>query len=192
MRSIAAPVIFLAMSAALAPAFAQSPRGAAENNSAMTGRLERLEEQIANLQSVVAAVETLAKNSGGGGGYSPSTSGGASSEQIRQLSEQIAELTQRLQRLEARSGSNTGPGAEQPHEQTGYNTTATTAPASGFEDKEQLPSLSAPQTASAGQFAAQPRAYGESAAPAPAAPRPTPAAAAATGSRALFDQAYGA
>ncbi len=62
MRSIAAPVIFLAMSAALAPAFAQSPRGAADNNSAMTGRLERLEEQMANLQGVVAAVETLAKN----------------------------------------------------------------------------------------------------------------------------------
>jgi len=206
MRSIAAPVIFLAMSVALAPAFAQSPRGAADNNSATTGRLERLEEQMANLHGVVAAVETLAKNSGGGGGYSAPASGGASSEQIRQLSEQIAELTQRLQRLEARFGSNTGPGAEQPREQTGYNTIA---PASGFEDKEQLPSLSAPpaepdryprpaytapsqQTASAGQFAAQPRAYGESAAPAPAAPRPTPAAAAATGSRALFDQAYGA
>jgi tol-pal system protein YbgF len=202
MRSIAAPVIFLAMSAALAPAFAQSPRGAADNNPATTGRLERLEEQMSHLQGVVAAVETLSKNGGGGGGYSASTGGGASSEQVRQLSEQIAELTQRLQRLEARSGSNTSPGAEQSREETGYNTIA---PASGFEDKEQLPSLSAPpaepdryarppsqQTASAGQFAAQPRAYGESAAPAVAAPRPTPAATAATGSRALFDQAYGA
>ena len=64
MRSIAAPVIFLAMSAALAPAFAQAPRGAADNSPALNGRLERLEEQVADLQGVVAAVETLAKNSG--------------------------------------------------------------------------------------------------------------------------------
>jgi hypothetical protein len=57
MRSIAAPVIFLAMSAALAPAFAQTQRGAADNNAA---RLERLEEQVTELRGVVAAVETLA------------------------------------------------------------------------------------------------------------------------------------
>ena len=59
MKSIAAPVIFLAMSAALAPAFAQAPRGATDNNPA---RLERLEQQVAELRGVVAAVETLAKN----------------------------------------------------------------------------------------------------------------------------------
>ena len=208
MRSIAAPVIFLAMSAALAPAFAQAPRGAADGNSAMTGRLERLEEQVADLQGVVAAVETLAKNNGGGG--HSAAAGGASSEQVRQLSEQIAELTRRLQRLESRLGSNTGPGAEEPHEQTGFNTTM---PASGFEDKEQLPPLNAPQAepdryasrpassapsqqvASAAQSVAQPRSYGTDAySSAPAAPRPTPAAVAPTASsgKALFDQAYAA
>jgi tol-pal system protein YbgF len=213
MKSIAAPVIFLAMSAALAPAFGQTPRGAADNNSALNGRLERLEEQVADLQGVVAAVETLAKNSGGGGGYSAAAGGGASSEQVRQLSEQIAELTRRLQRLESRLGSNTGPGAEEPREQTGFNTTT---PASGFEDKEQLPPLNAPQAeadryasrpaygapsqqvASASQSAAQPRSYGAdpySSAPAASpAPRPTPAAVAPTASsaKALFDQAYAA
>jgi tol-pal system protein YbgF len=207
MRSITAPVIFIAMIAALAPAFAQSPRGAVDNNSA---RLERLEQQVADLRGVVAAVETLAKN--GGGGYS-ATSGGASSEQVRQLSEQIAELTRRLQRLEGRSGSNTGgPGAEEQREQMGYNTTA---PASGFEEKEQLPPVSDPQaepdrygmrpfgpsqqTASAGQSIAPPRSYGAdpySSAPAaaPPTPRPTPAAAAPTASsaKALFEQAYAA
>ena len=214
MKSIAAPVIFLAMSAVLAPAFAQAPRGAADNNSALNGRLERLEEQVADLRGVVAAVETLAKNSGGGGGYT-AASGGASSEQVRQLSEQIAELNRRLQRLEARSGSNTGgPGAEEQREQMGYNTIA---PASGFEEKEQLPPLSDPQaepdhyasrpaysapsqqTASASQSLAQPRSYGADpyssapAAPQPA-PRPTPAAAApmASSAKALFEQAYGA
>jgi tol-pal system protein YbgF len=213
MRSIAAPVIFLAMSAALVPAFAQT-RGAADNSSASSARLDRLEEQVADLQGVVAAVETLAKNSGGGG-FSAAAGGGASSEQVRQLSEQVAELNRRLQRLEARFGSNTGPGAEEQREQTGFNTTA---PASGFEDKEQLPPLNAPQaepdryasrpgygappqqTASASQAMAQPRSYGADpyssapAAPALAAPRPTPAAVAptATSAKALFDQAYGA
>lgn len=175
MRSIAAPMIFLAMSAVLAPAFGQTSRGAADNSPALTGRLERLEEQVTNLQGVVAAVETLAKNSGGGGGYSAAAGGGASSEQVRQLSEQIAELTRRLQRLELRLGSNTAPGSEDQREQTGFNTTT---PADGFEDKEQLPPLSAPQAepdryasrpaygaptqqaASAAQSAAQPRSYG--------------------------------
>ncbi len=214
MRSIAAPLFFLAMSAALAPAFAQTQRGATDNSSALAGRLDRMEEQIADLQGVVAAVETLAKSSGGGGGYSASASGGANSEQVRQLSEQIAELTQRLQRLEARFGSNTPPAGEPPREQTGYNTIA---PASGFEDKEQLPPLGAQQaepdryasrpnapsqtynppsqqTASAGQSLAQPRSYGADAYPAaPVAPRPTPAAApTATSPRGLIDQAYGA
>ena len=210
MRSIAAPMIFLAMSAALAPAFGQASRGAADNSSATTGRLERLEEQVADLQGVVAAVETLAKNSGGGGGYSASAGGGASSEQLRQLSDQIAELTRRLQRLESRLGSNTEPGTEEQREQTGFNTTT---PAGGFEDKEQLPPLNAPQAepdryasrpaysapspqvASAGQSAAQPRSYGaDSSSSTPVAPRPTPAAAApsASSAKALFDQAYAA
>lgn len=126
------------------PAFAQAPRGAADNSPALAGRLERLEEQVVNLQGVVAAVETLAKNSGGGSGYTAAASGGASPEQVRQLSEQIAELTQRLERLEARLGANTGPAGEQPRQQTGYNTVA---PAGGFDEKEQLPALSAPQAA---------------------------------------------
>ncbi len=209
MKRIAAPVIFLAMSAALAPAFGQTPRGAADNNSALTGRLERLEGQVADLNGVVAAVETLAKNSGGGGGYSAASGGGANSEQVRQLSEQIAELNRRLQRLEARFGSNTGPAAEEQREQTGFNTTA---PASGFEDKEQLPPLSTPQpepdryatrptygapsqqVASAGQSAAQPRSYGiDPYSSTPAAPRPTAAAApTASSAKALLDQGYGA
>lgn len=209
MRSIVAPAIFLAvsvlpMSAALAPLFAQTQRSAADGNAASAARLERLEEQVTELRGVVAAVETLAKNSGGGGGGYAAGSG-ASSDQIRQLSEQIAELNRRLQRLENRSGSNTGPGAEEPREQTGFNTVA---PASGFEDKEQLPPLGGPQTepdrpafgfpppkaASAGQSATQPRPYGGDGLEPAAAPRPTPAAAQppASSPKALLDQAYGA
>ncbi len=204
MKRIAAPVIFLAISAALAPAFAQSQRGGADN-SASSARIERVEEQVANLQSVVAAVETLAKNSGGSG-YA-AAGGGASSEQIRQLSEQVAELNRRLQRLEGRSGSNVSPSAEQPREQTGFNATP---PASGFEDKEQLPPLNEPQeepsrlasrpaydappqqTASAGQWGHPPSGGADSYSSAPAAPRPMPAAApAAPSAKSLFEQAYG-
>jgi len=207
MRIIAAPVIFLAILAVLTPASGQSRRGDAGDGSALNARLERIEQQLADLQAAVAAVETLAK-SGGGGGYSASYGSGGSSEQVRQLSEQVARLTQRLERLEGRSGANTGPAAEPPREQTGYNTVA---PASGFEEKEELPPLSTPQdsadryaarpapslpprqTASAGQAASQSQAYGSDASEQPPiSPRPTPAAAPATSARALFDQAIGA
>ncbi len=198
MRSIiAAGLISFAMTAALSPASAQAPAGriSTDNNSALAGRLERLEEQVVNLQGVVAAVETLAKNNGGGGsGYSVAASGGASSEQVRQLSEQIAELTQRLERLEARLGANTEPGGEQPRQQTGYNTVA---PASGFEAKQQLPALTVPQTqadrypprqpsqtASAGQ---QPRVF----MPDPSAATPA-AVSGSSPARTLFDQGTGA
>ena len=201
MRIIAAPVIFFAMTAALAPAFAQTQRGAPDNSAAVAGRVERLEEQLAHLQSVVAAVETLAKNNGG---YAAAAGGGASAEQIRQLSAQIADLTQRLQRLEGRSGDNSSPSSE-PRQQTGYNTVA---PASGFEDKEELPPLNAPQAqperypfnappqqqANEGQAFSQQRLYGsDAAAPAPLPARPSTAAAVQSSSpRPLFDQAQAA
>ncbi len=199
MRSIAAAVISLAMTAAAAPAFAQAQRPAPDSGSALAGRLERLEEQMANLQGVVAAVETLAKNNGGGTGYAAATTGGTSSEQIRQLSEQIAELTQRLERLEARLGANTDAPLDQPRRQQGYNTAP---PPSGFEAKEQLPPLAAPpapayagrpasppqQSASAGQPPFQPLPYSADPSPrANVAVAPTNASA-----RALFDQASAA
>ncbi len=204
MRIIAAPVILFALTAALAPAFAQAPRGAPDNSAAVAGRVERLEEQLAHLQSVVAAVETLAKTNGGGTGYAAAAGGGASADQVRQLSAQMADLAQRLQRLEARFGENTSPSSE-PRQQTGFNTVA---PASGFEDKEQLPPLNAPQaqserypfnappqqSANAGQAFSQQRLNsGEPSAPAPQPVRPAATAAAAPlPARALFDQALAA
>ncbi len=199
MRSLVAASISLVMAAAFYPAAAQMPgqRAPGEGAAALGGRLERLEQQIADLQSVVAAVETLAKNNAGGGtGYSAAASGGASPEQVRQLSEQIAELTQRLERLEARLGeSGPAPQAQQPGQDMGYGA----APASGFEDKEQLPPLGAPPSAyaprsqqSAGAMPPPaPKGYGYD----PAAPRPAPSAplTASTGTpRALFDQGFAA
>ncbi|HZV20703.1 MAG TPA: tol-pal system protein YbgF [Hyphomicrobiales bacterium] len=194
MRSIAAAIFSLLLGAILIKAYAQAPaqRSPGENSSALTSRLERVEEQLVDLQGVVAAVETLAKNSANGApsGYS-AASGGASSEQIRQLSEQIAELTQRLERLEARLGANTAPMAGQPRQQASSGV----ALPGGFEDKEQLPPLAAPQppaerkplsgqqTASAGQPSAV---IG-----APTASRPA-SQASSSPARTLFDQAYGA
>jgi tol-pal system protein YbgF len=203
MKSFAAAVISFAMTATAISALAQTPRPAPDGAYAATGRIERLEQRVSELNAVVAAVETLAKNNGGGSGYASAATGGASSEQVRQLSEQLADLQQRLERLEARLGANTDPSGEQPRRQTGYNTMP---PASGFEDKEQLPPLSAPQppadryasrppvsapppqqTASAYQQLPSARPYG-----ADPAPRPAVAASPANSSaRTLFDQATG-
>jgi tol-pal system protein YbgF len=221
MRCIAAAVISLAIAAVITPAAAQytAPRPNApppDNSSPSAGRLERLEQQVTDLQGVVAAVETLAKsNSGGGSGYA-AAAGGASSEQVRQLSEQIADLTQRLERLEARLSANAAPAAgQQPRQQATFGAT----PANGFEDKEQLPPLNAPAQTPPDRYAARPsftpppsqpvatlppapsqqRPYGSDPTAAllpPTAPRPSPAQAstpAATGpARTLFDQGYGA
>jgi tol-pal system protein YbgF len=208
MRSIAAALISIALAAAPYPAAAQmaQSRAAADSGSGLNGRLERLEQQIADLHGVVAAVETLAKNSSGGGsGYSAAAGGGASAEQIRQLSEQVADLTQRLERLEAQMG---GGGSARPQvaqkEEPGYGA----APAPGFEEKQQLPPLtqqqppaygygSRPQqSANAGQAPLQPRPYGfdpaVTAPPHPPQAAPAAAAAPAGTARALFDQAIGA
>ncbi len=200
---MSAALISLVIAVPLMHAAAQAPGPrpgpAAEGGPAVMGRLERVEEQLVDLQGVVAAVETLAKsNSGGGTGYSAAATGGASAEQIRQLSEQISDLTQRLERLEARLGANTGPGAPQARVQTGYGT----SPAGGFEDKEQLPPLSAPQTP-ADRIAARPPAppssqvanAGQPPSPLPpvvSRPSSSASASAAGPARTLLDQALGA
>ena len=190
MRLFAAASISLAMAIAATPAAAQfsGSRAPAAGEAPAGGRLERLEQQITDLQGVVAAVETLAKNnSGGGTGYAAAAGGGASSDQIRQLSEQIADLTQRIERLEARSGEGGGgapaPQAMPRQQDLGYGA----SPASGFEDKQQLPPLGAPPAPAYSPRQQQ----GAVTAPRPAAPAPSPAAASSP-ARALFDQGYGA
>ncbi len=189
MRIFAAASISLAMAVAALPAAAQYPGQrppAGDGGGAGSGRIERLEQQISDLRGVVAAVETLAKNnSGGGSGYAAAAGGGANSEQVRQLSEQIAELTQRIERLEARSGEGGGVAGggmapqAMPRPDPGYGA----APASGFEDKQPLAPLGAPAAP-----AYTPRQQQSAVAPRPAAP----AAAASGPARALFDQGYGA
>jgi tol-pal system protein YbgF len=184
MRLIAAASIFLAMAMAAMPAAAQT-RAPADGGGAAAGgaRLERLEQQIADLHGVVAAVETLAKgNAGGGSGYAAAAGGGAGSDQVRQLSEQIADLTQRIERLEARLGEGGGGGSPAPRLQQRGEADYGSQPAPGFEDKQQLPPVGAPP---ARQQAAAPRSPALAPAPAAGGPSSGPA-------RALFDQGYGA
>jgi tol-pal system protein YbgF len=199
MKLIAAASISLVMALAAIPAAAQTSGSrvpAGGGDSAGSGRLERLEQQVTELQGVVAAVESLAKsNAGGGTGYA-AAAGGASSGELRQLSEQIADLAQRIERLEARLGEGGGGGGGtnssspaprlQQRGDTGYDAT----PAGGFEDKQQLPPLSAPPALP--RQSAAPRNDGADTAAAGAPAAAAPAAASAGPARALFDQGYGA
>jgi tol-pal system protein YbgF len=186
MRFFAAASISIAMAMAAMPAAAQTRAPADSGGAAAdSARLARLEQQIADLQGVVAAVETLAKSSAGGGsGYAAAAGGGASSGEIRQLSEQIADLTQRIERLEARLGEGGG-GSPSPglHLQQRGDADFGAPPASGFEDKQQLPPLGAPP----GQAYAPGQQKQSAVAPAPAA-----GGSSSSPARALFDKGYGA
>ena len=203
MRSIAAALISLAIAAAPAAAQMPGPRGGAPDGGAgLASRLERLEQQIADLRAEVAAVETLAKShAGAGSGYS-AAGGGANSADIRQLSEQIADLTQRLERLEAQAGGSAaaGPGPRMPaspppHREPDYAGAGQeppvygTTPAGGFDGKQALPPVNTPGD----RYTPRPQQGGGVAvAPIPA-PRGNTQTASTTGSaRTLFDQAYGA
>jgi tol-pal system protein YbgF len=203
MKLIAAASISFVMAVAAMPAAAQTSgsRAPAGGDASGGGRLERLEQQVSELQGVVAAVETLAKsNSGGGSGYAAAAGGGASTGELRQLSEQIADLAQRVERLEARLGEGGGSGSPAPRPQqrgdlqqrgdAGYDA----SPASGFEDKQQLPPLGAPAAPPRQSAAAAPaRNYGADTAAAGAAVGAATAPAPSGGpARALFDQGYGA
>ncbi len=201
MKLIAAASISFVMAVAAMPAAAQTSgsRAPAGGDVSGGGRLERLEQQVSELQGVVAAVETLAKsNSGGGSGYAAAAGGGgASPGELRQLSEQIADLAQRVERLEARLGEGGGSSSSpaprmQQRGDAGYDA----SPASGFEDKQQLPPLGAPAAPPRQSAAAAPaRNYGADAAAAGAASAASAAVAPAPSggpARALFDQGYGA
>lgn len=205
MRSFAGAVILIALSGYATGVLAQMPQHAApppqEAGAGLTPRVERLEEQLVDLQGVVAAVETLAKNSSGGSGYAAG-GGGASSDQLRQLSEQIAELTQRIERLEARLGAG-GPNPL-PRQRTDLGTTP---PPSGFDEKEPLPPLTTPQgepdRLPPSRSAQAPSPYGGAIEPKQALPRTSNLEPAGAGggvsagvssgaARTLYDQAYSA
>ncbi len=69
------------------------------DTQAIDRRIDKLEEQIVDLQSQAAALESLANNAG------PSTGGGLGGDpQIQTLSAQVAEIIQRLQQIERQLG----------------------------------------------------------------------------------------
>ena len=70
-------------------------------------RLERLEEQMVDLNAQIGTIESMGRGGGGGGalvagGFS---GGGGDDAQIRALSSQLNEMMRRLERLEARLGA---------------------------------------------------------------------------------------
>jgi tol-pal system protein YbgF len=78
-------------------------------------RLQRLEEQIVDLNAQIGTIESMTR--GGGGGAAPSAGGysgsggdvGQMESQLRAMSQQLGEIMRRLQRLESRSGMTPGP-----------------------------------------------------------------------------------
>jgi tol-pal system protein YbgF len=72
-------------------------------------RLERLEEQMVDLNAQIGTIESMGRGGGGGGGGAPVASGfsggGGDDAQIRALSSQLNEMMRRLERLEARLGA---------------------------------------------------------------------------------------
>jgi tol-pal system protein YbgF len=87
-----------------APAFAQG--GDQEK------RLQRLEEQIVDLNAQLGTIESMSRGGGGGGGAPASggfSGGGGDDAQIRALANQLSEIMRRLERLEARFGAAPAP-----------------------------------------------------------------------------------
>jgi tol-pal system protein YbgF len=160
--------------------------------SGLTARVEKLEEQMVDLQGTVAGVETLAKSGGGSSaasGIGASSGGGADT---RQLAAQIAELNQRLERLEARMGAGGAAGGARSQAPA----VAAVAPAPGFQERDPLPPVGGRGSqAGTGDTATgtgtDPRPSSRQAAVDPA-PRVTSSAPSSSDAQALFEQASSA
>ncbi len=102
LRRILNGCFFLAAVVISGPVLAQGmqqPQGA--DTQSIDRRIDKLEEQIVDLQSQAAALESLANNTGpstGGGGM------GGSDPQMQALSSQVADMIQRLQQIERQLG----------------------------------------------------------------------------------------
>jgi tol-pal system protein YbgF len=95
-----------------------SPAGAQGKSSGdgdQEKRLQRLEEQIVDLNAQIGTVESMTRGAGGapagGGGYSGSGGDvGQMESQLRAMGSQLNEIMRRLERLESRSGMAPAPG----------------------------------------------------------------------------------
>jgi tol-pal system protein YbgF len=121
----------------------------ASDSGQIEKRLEHIEEQLVDMQSMVGAVESLAKNGGGGqdaaggggAGYGNGEGGGDVSArvqsietQLRALSSQMSEILDRLSRLDGQSGGGSVRGGRQGavDPQPGGRRTAGAEPQSSF------------------------------------------------------------
>jgi tol-pal system protein YbgF len=110
-RSIVVLATLLSLGLA-GPAAAQNRPLSADGESEK--RLQRLEEQIVDLNAQVGTIESLSRGGGGGGGGGAPVSGGGfggggDDAQIRALSGQLNDIMRRLERLEARLGAAPAP-----------------------------------------------------------------------------------
>lgn len=98
-----------------APAAQSTPTAApSAPDSEYAKRIQRLEEQIVDLNAQIGTIESLAKGGGGAGGAGPADAAGAGGGdesrlgqmemEVRALSAQVGDLVRRLQTIEARSG----------------------------------------------------------------------------------------
>jgi tol-pal system protein YbgF len=105
------------------PSGQAQPQGAGDSGQ-VEKRLERVEEQLIDMQSMIGAVESIAKSGGGGGGGGAGGAGGQDTGaeggngggdvasrvqglemQLRALSSQMNEILDRLSRLDGQSGA---------------------------------------------------------------------------------------
>ncbi|MDX2266351.1 MAG: tol-pal system protein YbgF [Hyphomicrobiales bacterium] len=208
-------------SAALAQGYGGAPSAPDVGAPGLDRRMDKLEEQIVDLQSQTAALESLANSgsasSGAAGGYA---AGGDLEAQVRALAAQVADLSQKLQQMERQLGFSTAPrGApaagidrESPAPPRG-------APPPSFADRgvdravERPPALGAPDRSGFGSTTVEPDGFPPRSGPAASAepprrfagsPPPATGFGAAPGpdaaqpsrlssaeARSLYDQAYG-
>lgn len=183
-------------------------------------RLDRIEEQIIDMQSMIGAVESMTKSSGGssggggGGDYADNGGGGdvaarvhGLETQIRALSSQMNEILDRLSRLDGQSGAPRGgrQGALDAHPAYRPSGGRASEPSSGFGGTTVEPAESdqgdnaVPVGPAAGRRGADngadPRGSGgdvrQRLAAAPSNDGPEPAASSSPEAHRLYDQAYG-
>ena len=104
-RSVLLVAALLSLGAA-GPAGAQSKPYSASGDGDQEKRLQRLEEQIVDLNAQIGTIESITR----GGGGAPASGGGGGGDigqmesQVRAMGAQLNEIMRRLQRLEQRSG----------------------------------------------------------------------------------------
>jgi tol-pal system protein YbgF len=97
-------------------ASAQGRVGAPSGDGDQEKRLQRLEEQIVDLNAQIGTIESMTRGGGGGASAPVASYGGSGGDvgqmesQVRAMGAQLSEIMRRLERLEARFGAAPAPG----------------------------------------------------------------------------------